>query len=120
MFLLLIGICVLEDFLVSKSLSDIQNRCYKIEKVLERKENLKNMEIILTIDNLEYTWLNYESEMCYMVNHKSIQEIGEEIARLKLYIPSNDINSFKVSLQVIKSYCHSYLHFMGANFHNIL
>ena len=78
------------------------------------------MDIVLSIDNLEYRWHKDEASLCYMVNHKSIQEIGQEIAKLKLYISGNDIEAFKVSLEEIKFYCHSYLHFMGANIHNVL
>ena len=119
-FLLLIAICVVEDLLVSNSLKKVQTECYAIENQIERDEDLKNMKLILLVDNLEYKWVEDESKLCYLVHHKNIQEIGEEIARLKLYISSNDIDAFKVSLNLIKSYCHNYLHFMGANWHNIL
>ena len=120
-FLLLIGICVVEDLLVSNSLKEIQTQCYKIETSLEReRDDLKNMEIVVLIDNLEYKWTEDESKLCYLVHHKNSQEIGQEIAKLKQYISSNDAAAFKVSLSSIKSYCHNYLHFMGANWHNIL
>lgn len=119
-FLLLVGICVAEDILVSNSLAEIQKQCYKIEKLVDEKENLKNTEVILAVDNLEYMWHEDESNMCYLVNHKSIQEIGQEIARIKLYISEDNVNDFLASLDTIKFYCHSYLHFMGANMHNVL
>ena len=55
-----------------------------------------------------------------MVNHKNIQEIGQEIIKAKQYITENNVEEFKVSIELIKFYCHSYLHFMGANLHNVL
>lgn len=116
----LVVICAVEDKVVSQSLYQIQSECFEIEKLVDEKNNLKNMDIVMEIENLEYTWLEDEESMCYLVNHKSIQEIGQEIAKLKLYISENDIEAFKVSLSAIRGYCHSYLHFMGANFHNIL
>ena len=119
-FLLLVGICVAEDILVSNSLAEIQKQCYKIEKLVDEKENLKNTEVVLAVDNLEYMWHEDESNMCYLVNHKSIQEIGQEIARIKLYISEDNVNDFLAALDTIKFYCHSYLHFMGANMHNVL
>lgn len=119
-FLILIGICVAEDLLVSNSLYEIQSECYEIEGVVEKYNDLRNMEIVMIIDNLEYKWIQDEGKMCYLVHHKNIQEIGQEIAKLKLYIPSNDVDAFKVSISSIKSYCHNYLHFMGANWHNVL
>ena len=111
--LVLIGICIAEDLVVSSSLKEVQARCYEIEALLADKDDLKNMDITLAIDNLEFIWTEDETSMCFLVNHK-------EIAKLKLYIPANDIDAFKVSLEEIKFYCHSYLHFMGANLHNVL
>lgn len=116
----LIAICCIEDDIVSKSLVRMQSECFEIERLVEEKDNIKNMDIVMEVENLEYTWLQDESNMCYLVNHKNIQEIGQEISKLKLYICENDIEAFKVSLSTIRGYCHSYLHFMGANFHNIL
>ncbi len=119
-FIVLIAICVVEEVLVSRSLSTIHDRVLSIEKVVAMKEDIQNMDIVMEIENLEYYWNQDEKKLCYLVNHKSIQEIGVEIAKLKLYIADNDIPAFKVSLEEIKYYCHSYLHFMGANIHNVL
>lgn len=119
-FLFLIGICIIEEVYVSGSLKQAQYDCFQIEKQLEATQDLHNMDIALLVDNLEYHWDKNESDLCYMVNHKSIQEIGQEIAKMKSYVANNDVDAFKVSIETIKYYCHSYLHFMGANLHNIL
>ena len=74
----------------------------------------------MAVDNLEYMWRQDESALCFMVNHKSIQEIGQEVVRLKTYIAEDEVTEFKVSLEEIKHYCYGYLHFMGANIHNVL
>lgn len=118
--LLLIAICITEELVVSNSLKEIQARCYEIEMTLAETDDLLNMDMTMQIDNLEYVWKEDEAAMCFLVNHKNIQEIGQEIAKLKLYIASNDVDAFRVSLEEIKFYCHSYLHFMGANLHNVL
>lgn len=119
-FLLLAGICVAEELLVSNSLRDIQSRTMNIEVLIDQQDTLKNTDIVLAIDNLEYNWTKDESNLCFMVNHKNVQEIGQEIAKLKQYVASDDIDGARVSLYSIKFYCHSYLHFMGANLHNVL
>lgn len=118
--LVLVGICILEEVIVSNSLQEVQARCYKIEKLLENSDGLKNMDLVVAVDNLEYIWTQDESNMCFMVNHKNIQEIGQEIVRLKTYIAHDETIEFKVSLEEIKHYCYGYLHFMGASVHNIL
>lgn len=119
-FLFLIGICILEEVIVSSSLKQAQAEVFAIEQVLEEKDALRDAEIINLVDNLEYNWMKNESNMCYMVNHKSIQEIGVEIARLKACIVIDNIDDFRISLEHIHLYCHSYLHFMGASIHNVL
>lgn len=118
--LLLIGICVAEEVVVSASLQKAQTSCLEIEKIVERDETLKTMEVVMAVDNLEYDWTQDEKKMCYMVNHKNVQEIGQEIAKLKMCIADDDITNFNISLCEIKLHCHGYLHFMGANLHNIL
>ena len=118
--LLLVFICVAEEITVSFSLKDIQNRCLSIEKLVDEKGSLQNIEVVLAVDNLEFRWTEDESNLCYMVNHKNVQEIGQEIVKAKQYITEDNLEEFKVSIELIKFYCHSYLHFMGANLHNVL
>lgn len=118
--LLLVGICIAEEVVVSSSLQKAQTACLEIEQIIEDNNSLMTMEVVLAVDNLEYEWTENEKNMCYMVNHKNIQEIGQEIAKLKMLISDDDISNFRVSLQEIKLHCHGYLHFMGANMHNVL
>ena len=118
--LVLVGICLSEELIVSSSLKNIQSRSMEIELLVDKNDTLKKTEIVLMIDNLEDKWTKCESNLCFMVNHKNIQEIGHERSKLKEYVASDDVDSAKVSLYSIKFYCHSYLHFMGANLHNVL
>lgn len=119
-FLFLVAICVIEDQVVDKSLNETQQYCYALEQVVERDGSLESMEVALLVDNFEYTWERDEERLCYMVNHKSIQDIGTEISKMKSYVGSNDVDAFKVSMESIKYFCESYMHFMGASLHNIL
>lgn len=118
--LLLAGICWIEEGVVASSLKSVQNQCFEIEKMIEEKKSVKDMEFVMAVENLEYSWVKHEIKLCYMVNHKNIQEIGQEISKIKMYIASDDIDALKVSTQSLRMYCHAYLHFMGANLKNIL
>ena len=120
LFLLIVAICIVEEVYVSKSLAVVQENCLQIENTIVESESIQDMKMVMLVDNLEYNWDYYEDKLCYLVNHKSIQEIGQEISKMKAYIDTNDIDAFKVSLEQIKYYCHSYMHFMGANLHNVL
>lgn len=118
--LILVFICVSEELTVSSSLRDVQDRCLTIERIVDEEKTLKNSTLVLAVDNLEYNWTKSESNLCFMVNHKNVQEIGQEITKAKQYITEDNIEEFKISIELIKFYCHSYLHFMGANLHNVL
>lgn len=117
---LLITICAVEDKLVSDALYNVREYCYQIENAVIENDGIKNNEVNSLVENLEEKWLSDERNLCYVVNHKSIQEIGVEIIKLKTYIEEDDIREFSVSLELIKLYSEQYHHFMGANFKNVL
>lgn len=119
-FLFLIGISVFEEVITSRSLNKINAYCSILEEEIEDKEDIRTSKLALLVDNMQYDWTKNESTMCYLVNHKSIQEIGAELSKMKNYLGENDVKEFKASLEAIKFYSESYLHFMGANVHNIL
>ena len=117
---ILITVSVVEDSLVSSSLSLVDEYCYEIEVAISENDGIKNSDVCTLVDNLEYSWFANEWKLCYVVNHKSIQEIGVEISRLKSYIEESDEKEFRASLELIKLYREQYEHFMGASLHNIL
>lgn len=119
-FLVLIAICISEEVITSNAIISINNDCFVLEEKIEGLDDIRTAEIVQIVDNMEYDWIRDESNLCYLVNHKSIQEIGMELARMKNYLGENDVKEFKASLEVIKYYADSYLHFMGANLHNVL
>ena len=88
---LLITICAVEDKLVSDALSLVKDYCYQIETAMVENDGIKNNEVNSLVENLEEKWLDDERSLCYVVNHKSIQEIGVEIIKLKTYIEEDDI-----------------------------
>ena len=112
--------CVLEDNLVSSALEDVRSYCYQIETSVEENDGILNNDVAHLLENMEDRWFKYEYNLCYMVNHKSIQEIGVEISKMKTYMEEGDKKEFMASLELIKLYEEQYHHFMGASFHNIL
>ena len=119
-FGILVAVCVIEDKLVTTALERVDSYCYEIENAIKENDGIGNNEVNLLVLNLEYNWLEDESKLCFLVNHKSIQEIGIEISKLASYIEQNDIKEFTVSLNLIKLHSDQYFHFMGASFYNIL
>ena len=117
---LIIAICVIEDRLVISSLESVNEYCYEIETAIEENGGIVNGDVASLVENLEYSWKRDEGKLCFMVNHKSIEQLGVEIVRLKTYIDEEEPIEFYVSLNIIKSYVESFQHFMGASVHNIL
>lgn len=115
----LIAICVVEDRIIITSFEEVQRFCYEIEETAQ-KNGIVDGEVSSLVDNLEYCWTVNESKMCFMVNHKAIEQMGIEIVRLKTYIDEDEPIEFFVSLELIKHYLETFQHFMGASFHNIL
>lgn len=116
---ILTAICVIEDRLVITSLEKVNDYCYEIEEVV-KKNGIVNGEVASLVDNLEYNWKENENMLCFLVNHKSIEQMAIEIVRLKTYIDEEEPIEFLVSLELIKHYVETFQHFTGANFHNIL
>ena len=116
---ILTAICVIEDRLVITSLEKVNDYCYEIEEVV-KKNGIVNGEVASLVDNLEYNWKENENVLCFLVNHKSIEQMAIEIVRLKTYIDEEEPIEFLVSLELIKHYVETFQHFIGANFHNIL
>lgn len=117
---LLTAICVIEDRLVADSLMEVKDYCYAIELASEENGGIINGEVASLVDNLEVAWKENEGRLCFMVNHKSIEQLGVEIVRLKTYIDEEEEIEFFTSLEIIKHYVETFQHFMGASFHNIL
>ena len=103
-FVFLVAMCVLEDWLATSALQILQDDCARIEALSLDRENLSDIQLSLAVDTLEYNWTNNESNLCYLVNHKSIQEVGMEIAKLKVYQAENDVKEFRASLEAVKFY----------------
>ncbi|MBP3431491.1 MAG: DUF4363 family protein [Clostridia bacterium] len=113
-------ICVIEDRLVFSSLNAVNNYCYEIESAVDKNGGIVNGEVASLVDNMEYEWKENEKKLCFLVNHKSIEQLGVEIVRLKTYIDEEEPIEFYVSLDIVKNYVETFQHFMGASFHNIL
>lgn len=116
----LIAVCVVEDRIAITSLNRVSDYCYEIENAVQKNGTIVSGQVASLVDNMEDYWKKQESQLCFMVNHKSIEPLGVEIVRLKAYIDEDEPIEFLVSLDLIKHYCLNFQHFMGANFHNVL
>lgn len=120
LFVVIVLVCVGEDQLVKSSLSRVKNCCYEIESAIEQNGGIVNGEVASLVDNMQYYWSKDEDNLCYVVNHRSIEGLGMEIVRLKTYIDEEEPIEFYVSLNIIKNYVETFQNFMGAGLGNVI
>ena len=116
----LIGCCVSEEIIVTNYLKDIDGQVAEIQAYVKDKDKLNTSEILFMVENLDEDWKNKENILCMIVNHKDIEDIGLEIARLKSNIATSQVEDFNASLSLIRFYAKTYHHVMGTNLYNIL
>ena len=119
-FAFLVSICFWEEILVRQSLSEIDDRVSEIQTTVADKEYINTYEILMMVENLEENWHKSEKELCILVNHKDIEDIGMEIARLKSTIATNQIEDFNASLSLVIFFTETYHHVMGTSIQNLL
>ena len=117
---ILVFVCVVEGLLASRALNSVKSFCHEIEIETEKQGGIVSDEAVRLVENLDAKWKKDEAKLCLLVNHKSIEQLGVEIVRLKAYIDGGEETEFFTSLEIIKNYAESYRHLMGANFHNVL
>ena len=116
---ILIGACITEQIMVSNYLSNIKEKVDNISSVTQNAIVINTSEIYDLVIDLETTWNNYEENLCFLVNHNEIEELGAEISKMKIYVIENDLTEFKASLAQVLYYADTYSHVMGISLQNI-
>ena len=118
--LVLIGICIWEQVMVDSYLNDIYNQALYIQEYVEGMESVKDPKLMTLVEEMEEDWIKHEELLCFIVNHKDIDELTVEISRLKANIEGDQSQDFKSGINVIIHYTEAYHHIMGVSIQNIL
>lgn len=114
------GVVVWEQISVVKYLNDISDIAQEIEILAMDNQNINTTLMLEKVEKLETIWLKHESILCMFANHKDMQDMAVEIAKMKANVAVNQYEDFHASLNVVIYYTDSYTHFMGVSFQNIL
>lgn len=117
--LFLTGLVVWEEITVHTVLSTIRDKAILLEDRVYELQNVDNDEIKNAVKDIENTWENYEDALCFLVNHKDIEDIGMELSKLRANCNVNQYEDFCSSLSVIIFFTEKYSHIMGISFQNI-
>lgn len=118
--LFLVGVCIWEDLSANIYLQQIDDAVAEIQALVADKDAINSYDILMMVENLEEMWIKNENNLCILVNHKDIEDIGMEIARLKSTIATNQIEDFNASLSLVRFFTETYHHIMGTSIQNLL
>ena len=119
LLLVLVGIIVWEQLSVNSYLNEIKDITDRLTIMVSGNEQINTTEILEQVDNLEDVWNKHESILCLLANHKDMQELSVEIARMRACVSVNQFEDFKASLSIIIYFSEAYHHFMGISLQNI-
>ena len=114
----LITICTIEQLLANKYFKEVEERANNLY-VQFLSTNQIDTKIISNTNELADFWKNKENILCTFVNHKEIEEIGEEITKMQAAVKNNNLQQYLESLDLIKFYVEGYKHIIGINLQNI-
>lgn len=116
---ILVAICVVEQILVNNYLGEMKACTTEIVELAKNKTEIDTPEIKQKVEELDKKWQGYETTLCFLVNLKDIDDIGIELAKMRVYASENNVAEFNASLELVLYHLDNYYSAMGINFENI-
>lgn len=120
LFVILIGLCVLEDVYLKQNLVKLYNSSNDLLTVVKNSENVNTTEIKTKIKDLNKFWNTTEGYFCLVVNHISMEEAGEQISKIVTLSELNKKDELIVEINLLIYYAKSYEHIIVPHIQNIL
>ena len=117
--LLLAGLVTYEEIMVNNSLNLIFEKSIQLQADTSDTEYINNSYVVRQADVISDIWDKYEDRLCFVINHKNIQDMGIQISNLKAYVITNDIEDFKQTIALIVYYTELFRHMVGVSLDGI-
>lgn len=117
--LCLFTICVLEEVLVNTTLQKVSQVSQVLYQLSEKNEDVSITEIYSLSEELKDYWKEKELLLCFFINYKDMNEMGNEIIKMVSYSKNNIKEEFTTSLSLLIYYCETFNHITGFNLQNI-
>lgn len=117
--LLLAGLVTYEEIMVNNSLNLIFEKSIQLQADTSDTEYINNSYVVRQADVISDIWDKYEDRLCFVINHKNIQDMGIQISNLKAYVITNDIEDFKQTIALIVYYTELFRHMIGVSLDGI-
>ena len=115
----LIGMVIAEQLYVADTLKYMQTETDQIKTAIFENDDINSTFLIEKINALDENWKKRENILCFIVNHKDMEKVGEQIEKLKVLIPQNKKEEAEYEAQLLVYYVDGYEHFIAVTFQNI-
>lgn len=115
----LIGMVIAEQLYVADTLKYMQTETEQIKTTIFENNDINSTFLIEKINALDENWKQRESMLCFIVNHKDMEKVGEQIEKLKVLISQNKKEEAEYEAQLLVYYVDGYEHFVAVTFQNI-
>ena len=116
----LFAICTLEQILVHNTLTKLKELSQSLYEIALSSEDVNTQAIFTQTNNLNDFWQKNENYLCFFINHKDMQEMGNELIKMISYSKSNIKEEYLTSLELVRYYCNTFNHIMGLSLQNLI
>ena len=109
---ILIATVILEQVFVQSTLNSLIEQINIFETAISQTEDINTTKINILIDNIDVFWTEKEQLLCLSINHNDLNQVGEEIKRVKAYVKQNDKKECMIELEALIFFANSYKHVM--------
>lgn len=117
--LLLLAV-VLEQVYVHDTLNKLLNKIDIFDFAITKTDDINSENIIELCKQMDEFWTENERILCLSINHNDLNNVGEQIKKIKVYVEQNKKDECVYELDILRFYAESYKHVMEINFQNLL
>lgn len=117
--LLLLGGIIWEQIYVNDCIVNIKEKTTNLYNLIFNSEGVVNETIINKTEELDKYWKDKENWLCLVINHKDMEQIGEQITKLTILTKQNDLKQCEYEVELLKYYVEGSEHILCVTFQNI-
>lgn len=117
--LLLAGLVATESIFVSNTIEYLKTESTEVETLIKENENINTDLITNKLNEFDEKWTQKENIMCFVINHRDMEKVGEQLKKLKTLAGQNNKQEAEQEIDLLIYYINGYDHFAKFSFQNI-
>lgn len=113
------ALVIYEEINVNSSLNWIYEKAIDLQAYTIDAEHINTTEVLARVENIHEEWKKYENRLCFLINHKNIQDMSTQMIYMKSYVSSDDYEDFTASLALVVHYTDLFRHLIGVSVQGI-